>query len=150
MSEKLLHAILFRKLGLTMESFSVVVNLARISPRFIDQGSKSAPSGSSSLTLFFLPRSWKHKISSHFKMNRMLTGSLLFVSPFLLDQLVNWPLWSCCETWPTARWKRPRRTWTGGLYRPAWSWVGPRVLRRTRRRTRRCCLYGFHDGSLCL
>lgn len=42
---------------LTMDSFSVVVNLDRISPRFEDQGSKSKPTASSSLSLFFLPRS---------------------------------------------------------------------------------------------
>lgn len=42
---------------LTMESFSVVVNLVRISPRFDDQGSKSGPTASSSFSLFFLPRS---------------------------------------------------------------------------------------------
>lgn len=42
---------------LTMDSFSVVVNLDRISPRFEDQGSKSDPTASSSFSLFFLPRS---------------------------------------------------------------------------------------------
>lgn len=42
---------------LTMDSFSVVVNLDRISPRFEDQGSKSDPTDSSSLSLFFLPTS---------------------------------------------------------------------------------------------
>lgn len=46
---------------LTIDSFSVVVNLDRISPRFEDQGSKSDPTASSSLSLFFLPRSWKPK-----------------------------------------------------------------------------------------
>lgn len=35
----------------------MVVNLARISPRFDDQGSKSGPTASSSFSLFFLPRS---------------------------------------------------------------------------------------------
>lgn len=42
---------------LTMESFSVVVNLVRISPRFEHQGSKSGPTASSSFSFFFLPRS---------------------------------------------------------------------------------------------
>lgn len=48
-----------RRCELTMESFSVVVNLDRISPLFEDQGSKSGPTASSSFSLFFLPRSWK-------------------------------------------------------------------------------------------
>lgn len=35
----------------------MVVNLARISPRFADHGSKSAPTASSSFSFFFLPTS---------------------------------------------------------------------------------------------
>lgn len=82
---------------LTIESFSVVVNLARISPRFDDQGSKSCPTASSSLSLLFLPRSWNHNISLKTSLGIIASSCLVCVEKHLSKHrlvCICYPCWS--------------------------------------------------------
>lgn len=134
---------------LTMESFSVVVNLARISPRFADHGSKSQPT-SSSFSLRFLPSSWKIVFLKRQNKKSALIHRLTLRDLSPPPSRVS-PRKSCCETAQEFRWprtRRRRRRGTEGPCLPAWSSEGQeRQSYRKTMTTRTCCLSVLRAGT---